>query len=126
MKRLQAILFAALLPLGFAAHAQLPATQGPKQNIPPGTPAQVLPDFADLVEKYGPAVVNINTRTRGANRQQVPGFDESDPFFEFFRRFMPDQQPPGQGRNPRGPRNAPEQPRGPLRPFGLGSGFIVS
>ncbi len=130
MNRMQASLLGAVLALGLGAQAQLPPAQGPKQNIPPGAPAQVLPDFADLVERNGPAVVNINTRTRG-NRQQggLPGLDENDPFFEFFRRFMPDQQPPG--RNPRGnaPKNAPTPdatPRGPLRPFGLGSGFIVS
>ncbi|MEO5693213.1 MAG: Do family serine endopeptidase [Usitatibacter sp.] len=128
MNRMQASLLGAVLALGLGAQAQQPPAQGPKQNIPAGTPSQVLPDFADLVERNGPAVVNINTRSRG-NRQQggLPGLDENDPLFEFFRRFMPDQQPPG--RTPRnGPRNAPtpEAPKGPLRPFGLGSGFIVS
>jgi serine protease Do len=125
MKRLQASLFGAFLALCLAAHAQQPPAQGPKQNIAPGAPAQVLPDFADLVERYGPAVVNINTRTRGNRQQQLPGLSEDDPFFEFFRRFMPDQQPPGNNR--RGaPRERDQQPRGPLRPFGLGSGFVVS
>ena len=128
MKRLQASLFGALLSIGLAAHAQAPAqspAQGPKQNITPGTPAQVLPDFADLVERYGPAVVNINTRSRGRSQQQLPGLSEDDPFFEFFRRFMPDQQPPGGNRRGQ-PRDGPQTPRGPLRPFGLGSGFVVS
>jgi serine protease Do len=124
MKRLQATLFA--FTVGLAAHAlaqQAPA-QGPKQNVAPGASAQVLPDFADLVERYGPAVVNINTRTRGQRQQQLPGLSEDDPFFEFFRRFMPDQQP-GQRRGQ--PRDGPQTPRqGPLRPFGLGSGFVVS
>jgi len=128
MNRLQASFLAgALLALGLAAGAQPSSApqQGPKQNIAPGSSAQVLPDFADLVEKYGPAVVNINTRTRASRQQALPGLDENDPFYEFFRRFMPDQQPPG--RTPRGaPKNAPDPPRGPLRPFGLGSGFIVS
>ena len=87
MKRFQATLVGTLLALGFAAHAQAPQ-QGPKQNVAPGAPAQVLPDFADLVEKYGPAVVNINTRSRANRQQQLPGLDENDPFFEFFRRFM--------------------------------------
>jgi serine protease Do len=128
MNRLQSSFLAALLlAFGLGAHAQLAPAQGPKQSIAPGVPAQVLPDFADLVEKYGPAVVNINTRSRGNRQQQgIPGLDENDPFYEFFRRFMPDQQPPGNGgRSPRG-RNAPDAPKGPLRPFGLGSGFIVS
>jgi len=126
MKRLQATLFGTILALGLGAHAQAPTKeQGPKQNIAPGAPAQVLPDFADLVEKYGPAVVNINTRSRANRQQGLPGLDENDPFFEFFRRFMPDQQPPG-GRGRNAPKNAPEAPKGPLRPFGLGSGFVVS
>jgi serine protease Do len=130
MNRSQAIVFGALLSFGLAAQAQAPApqppAQGPKQNIAPGAPAQVLPDFADLVERYGPAVVNINTRTRGNRQQQLPGLSEDDPFYEFFRRFMPDQQPPGQPRRGQPRERDPQQPRGPLRPFGLGSGFVVS
>ncbi len=126
MNRLQASLLGAMMALGFAAQAQ--PQQGPKTNIPAGAPAQVLPDFADLVEKYGPTVVNIDTRTRSTPRQAVPGLSEDDPFFEFFRRFMPDGQQPGQRPNPRGgaPKANPDAPRSPLRPFGLGSGFIVS
>jgi serine protease Do len=124
MNRLQAYLLSALLAFGVAAQAQ----QG-RPNVPstPGAGAQVLPDFADLVEKYGPAVVNINTETRMAARQSIPGLSEDDPFYEFFKRFMPPDQ---QGRqNPRGgdgnPKGGPA-PKGPLRPFGLGSGFVVS
>jgi serine protease Do len=99
----------------------------------------VLPDFADLVEKYGPAVVNITTQTRAPQRQTLPGLSEDDPFYEFFRRFLPpdQQQGPGddsdgkngngrgqgKGRGGSAPRSGP---RPPLRPFGLGSGFIVS
>ena len=46
MNRLHASLFGALLTVGLAAHAQAPVlpqpAQGPKQNITPGTPAQVF------------------------------------------------------------------------------------
>ena len=114
MNRIQASLIGALLTLGIGASAQPQApAQGPKQNMPPASGAQVLPDFADLVERYGPAVVNINTRTRGprGGSAQVPGLSEDDPFYEFFRRFMPDGQvpkggPPGRrGESPRGERN---------------------
>jgi serine protease Do len=135
MNRLQATLLGALLAFGVSAQAQQGPAQGPKQNMPhaPGASAQVLPDFADLVEKFGPAVVNINTETRTA-RQQIPGLSEDDPFYEFFRRFMPDGQGQGQAPgkpNPRGDRGGPGKAptpgeRGRLRPFGLGSGFIVS
>lgn len=70
-----------------------------------------LPDFTDLVEKQGAAVVNISTtqsaRTN-AQTPQIPNLQEDDPFYEFFRRFVP--QP--------GPREFQTQ--------SLGSGFIIS
>jgi serine protease Do len=70
-----------------------------------------LPDFTELVEKQGAAVVNISTtqsaRTN-AQTPQIPNLQEDDPFYEFFRRFVP--QP--------GPREFQTQ--------SLGSGFIIS
>ena len=69
-----------------------------------------LPDFTDLVEKQGGAVVNISTTQAARNTlsQQLPQLDENDPFFEFFRRFAPN---PGQRE---------------FQPQSLGSGFIIS
>src|SRR6185437_11885955 len=125
MNRLQAYLLSALLAFGASAAAQ---AQGRPNNVPsmPGAGAKVLPDFADLVEKYGPAIVNINTETRMQPRQGIPGLSEDDPFYEFFKRFMPPDQQGRQGpRGGEGQKGTPA-PRGPLRPFGLGSGFIVS
>jgi len=86
-----ALLFAPLLALSAAASAQ-------------------LPDFTDLVEKQGPAVVNISTSqsVRNPLLPQAPNLQEDDPFYEFFRRFIP---------NP-GPREFQSQ--------SLGSGFIIS
>jgi serine protease Do len=86
--------------------------------LPLGALAQArdLPDFADLVEKHGPAVVNISTSQNVAERSktpQMPNLDEDDPFYEFFRRFAP--QNPGQGPNPHG-----------FSTRSLGSGFIIS
>ncbi|MDA0847296.1 MAG: hypothetical protein O2997_03630, partial [Proteobacteria bacterium] len=56
-----------------------------------------LPDFTELVEKAGPAVVNIRTVEKAkpgpARGQQGPQLDENDPFYEFFRRFAPPGQP---------------------------------
>jgi serine protease Do len=79
--------------------------------------AAQLPDFTELVEKHGAAVVNIST-TQSANRnalsRQLPQLDENDPFYEFFRRFMPNNPNPG----PQGPRGFQAQ--------SLGSGFIIS
>jgi serine protease Do len=88
--------------------------------------AQQFPNFADLAEKHGPAVVNISTQSRGGNQAQIPGLSEDDPFYEFFRRFMPPDARPGPG-----PRRGQPQPpggsnRAPLRPFGMGSGFFIS
>ncbi len=81
-----------------------------------------LPDFTDLVEKQGPAVVNISTSSeRQAGTPQIPGLDENDPLYDFFRRFMPRQQP--------GPNQAPTPGFPGPRQFeqrSLGSGFIVS
>ena len=118
----------AAVPLGLALGL---ATAGFATLAPVTASAQVrgLPDFADLVEKTGPAVVNIRTvqRVRAGQPQAAPqmpeGMDENDPFFEFFRRFLPPRQPgqpnPAPG-TPRGPRGDGEVPRG------VGSGFIIS
>ncbi|WP_420475266.1 DegQ family serine endoprotease [Noviherbaspirillum sp. ST9] len=83
-----------------------------------------LPDFADLVEKTGPAVVNIRTteRVKPGQNGGVPGAEDEE-MQEFFRRFfgvpMPRQQP-----GPRGRRPAPQQEE--EVPRGVGSGFIIS
>ncbi|MDP1635559.1 MAG: DegQ family serine endoprotease [Gallionellaceae bacterium] len=72
--------------------------------------AAELPDFTELVEKQGSAVVNIST-TQTIRVPQMfqgaPNLPENDPFFEFFRRF-------GQQM----PREQESQ--------SLGSGFIIS
>ena len=81
-----------------------------------------LPNFADLVEKHGPEVVNVSTRSRmGAHTQQLPGLPEDDPWADFFRRFMPPEAQPGPRQGPRG-----NDRKAPLRPFGAGSGFIIN
>jgi serine protease Do len=89
---------------------------------PLGAVAQVrgLPDFTELVERQGPAVVNISTsqaarerRAPGPAQPQIPNLDEDDPFYEFFRRFVPRNPGPGQ------------QPR-EFESRSLGSGFIIS
>lgn len=72
-----------------------------------------LPDFTELAEKHGPAVVNVSTtQTIRGNRAfpQFPDLDEDDPMFEFFKRFIPRQ--PGMPRE--------------FQNKSLGSGFIIS
>ncbi len=76
--------------------------------------ARELPEFTDLVEKQGPAVVNISTAQTvraQAGVPQIPNLDEDDPFYEFFRRFVP-----------RHPGQTPRE----FESRSLGSGFIIS
>ena len=78
-----------------------------------------LPDFTELVEKQGAAVVNIST-TQAVKRQnilQMPQIDEDDPLYDLFRRFLP--RPPGAAPGQRAPERAPES-------RSLGSGFVIS
>lgn len=79
--------------------------------------AKDVMDVADLVEKQGPAVVNISTTKlvkRGPEGLPFALPDDED-MQEFFRRFFPGGVPGGQG--------------GPMQEIptrGAGSGFIVS
>ena len=74
--------------------------------------AQARPDsFADLAEKFSPAVVNITTSTVVArDTGQSPIVPEGSPFEDFFREFR--------DRN-----GGDDQPR---RSSALGSGFVIS
>jgi serine protease Do len=73
--------------------------------------ARELPDFTELVERQGVAVVNISSTQAKSREGSFPGIDENDPMFDFFRRFIP--------RHPRIPRQEEDD-------RSLGSGFIVS
>jgi serine protease Do len=114
---------------GARAQQQVAATAGPVNATPvPTAPpagaatpaARALPDFADLVDQVGPAVVNIRTTAKTGPQAGSAEMDEQ--MQEFFRRFfgvpMPRQNP--QRPNPRG--NTPEEEV----QRGVGSGFIVS
>lgn len=87
----------------------------------PATHSQVLPDFAELVEKVGPAVVNIRTteRARATRGGGGGGAEIDEDMLEFFRRFgLPIPNQP----SPRGSRPTPE---GEPQQRGVGSGFIL-
>jgi len=93
-----------------SAEAAAAAPQAAAREASPATPlASGLPDFRPLVQRYGPAVVNVsvsaNVRT-AARPNMPPGFDEGSPLFRHFGVPMV----PGDGP--------------PMR--GEGSGFIVS
>ncbi len=74
-----------------------------------------LPDFTELAERQGRAVVNISAsqarRTPARQPFQIPELDESDPMFDFFRKFIP---------------RTPEYPGPDPDDQSLGSGFIIS
>ncbi|MBN3850166.1 DegQ family serine endoprotease [Paraburkholderia sp. Ac-20342] len=131
-KFLAAVVVAACLPL--------------VPHMASAAPAANLPDFTDLVDKVGPAVVNIRTTTRvsnGASRGGLPpGMDDGD-MSEFFRRFfgIPLPQSPQSPGSPHGGDNggsgggssggnggsqdAPDS-NDPEQNSGVGSGFILS
>jgi serine protease Do len=90
-----------------------------------------LPDFTDLVEKTGPAVVNIRTTQRVKPEEGMPGGNDEE-MQEFLRRFfgvpMQPQQRPNQPGQPNRPRHkqAPQESQEEEVPRGVGSGFIIS
>ena len=83
-----------------------------------------LPDFTDLVDRVGPAVVNIRTTQKVKPGQgTIPGGDDEE-MQEFFRRFFGVPIPPRQQPSPRGRKPSPQQEE--EVPRGVGSGFIIS
>jgi len=89
-----------------------------------------LPDFADLVAKTGPAVVNIRTTERVMPGQALPGSDDEQ-MQEFFRRFfgipVPRQDQPEHKQAPKpGQKQQDQKQQGEEVPRGVGSGFIIS
>lgn len=80
-----------------------------------------LPDFTELVEKSGPAVVNIRTTEKIVQSQNLPGM-EDEQMQEFFRRFFGVPGPKSLP-NPKNKRQAPQEEEVQR---GIGSGFIIS
>ncbi len=102
-------------PVGQAFAATTPSAVAAQAVMP--TAAANLPDFTALVDRVGPAVVNISVIHSAKKASLDADADDdddaaSDPYREFFKRF---------GGGPGGPRMAPQQPS-----QGMGSGFIVS
>jgi serine protease Do len=111
------------------AAAVVPSTAVLAQSAPQ---PRSLPDFTELVDQVGPAVVNIRTieRTRGGSRAGDGQMDEE--MQEFFRRFfgVPMPNNPNTPNAPNAPRQHPN-PRGgdggeDVQPRGVGSGFILT
>lgn len=102
---------AALLPVAVQAVATPPTAAAPVQPLVTG-----LPDFTALVERYGPAVVNVRVdeRPRARTTQRSPQQPEN-PLEDYLRRFGFPEMP-----------GAPMEPGERLPRRGEGSGFIVS
>ncbi len=92
----------------------------------PPAGAQGLPDFTELVERVGPAVVGIRTTERSRMARAGSGSEIDDDMLEFFRRFgipVPNQPNQPNRPNPRSPQPAPDaEPQ----TRGVGSGFVLS
>ncbi|HWU98581.1 MAG TPA: DegQ family serine endoprotease [Oxalicibacterium sp.] len=121
MTTIQKKLFAILL--GTAGAFFLPAASTLAAPVASPTVA-ALPDFTDLVEKTGPAVVNIRT-TEKAKVSQGGDLTQDEEMQEFFRRFFGAPLPPAQP-SPRGRKQAPAPDAEEEVPRGVGSGFIIS
>lgn len=104
----------AVFSLGQIAFIPQASAQSPRVSIP---------DFADLVERASPAVVNIRTTEKVMQQQAqggIPGMPEDQA--EFFRRFfgVPIPGLPG------GPKQAqPNSGKPQEADRGVGSGFII-
>lgn len=105
--------------------AQSTSTERALAAEPAATPlVNGLPDFTRLVDRVGPAVVNIEAAIKPEVRMRGRGGaapnDEEIP--EFFKRFFgPDTPFPG------GPQQgAPDLPEGGPRGVSQGSGFLIS
>ena len=124
MMRKQWGLIALATPLLLAGSLALPTTaaaQGPAAVAPS---VRGLPDFTDLVDQVGPAVVNIRTVERVRAGAAGRGGQMDQEMQEFFRRFFGIPMP--NTPRPQGPRADPqEQPEREV-PRGVGSGFIIS
>jgi len=113
----------AALPVACTAQAPTAPIAPPPSATPSAPIVAGLPDFTQLVQRVGPAVVNISAevtpKRQARSRNQMPDEDQVP---EFFRRFFgPDfPGPGGQGPGNQGPR----QPRGGAR--SIGSGFLIS
>lgn len=78
-----------------------------------------LPDFSVLVDKVGPAVVNIRTTAKSQNSDSDA---DDEKMKDLFKRFFGVPVPPTE---PESKKKSPEA-SGEQAPRGIGSGFIIS
>src|ERR1700761_5919415 len=124
------------LGAGTGAPATPPAVQtqtpsGPAVTAPAtGNPNAVLPDFATMVQRYGPAVVNISVVSKVPTSYSPDSGDDDqgDDDDDSGQGGGPQQQNPFGPNSPFAPffRGMPQQPQQQQPMHGEGSGFIVS
>lgn len=113
----------AALATGYAQFGAFGVTDARATAVPATTATATVPlggksatDFSGIVQRYGPAVVNIDVTAKAEQvpTMNAPQMSPDDPFYDFFQRFgIP---------SPHGMQ--PDQ--GPQIRQGQGSGFIVS
>src|SRR6201985_574100 len=105
-----------------AATATGPVTSAPAT----GNPAAVLPDFSTMVQKYGPAVVNISVVSKIPVSNTSPGDDDDDDDNGGGGGGAPNASPFGPN-SPLAPffRGLPQMPQQQQPTRGEGSGFII-
>src|SRR5450830_467077 len=118
VKTLSALLF------GTAGVFFAPTMLGLAPQAQAAVPAVKLPDFSDLVDAVGPAVVNIRTTERLKMTAPGAGGQDEQEMQEFLRRFFGGAMPTPRQQAPRGGRRAVPQEQEVQR--GVGSGFIIS
>jgi serine protease Do len=120
----QSTLFVAFLSASCALFVPATIGLGPEAQAAPSVSG--LPDFTDMVERAGPAVVNIRTTAKVRSNGGLPR-GEDEEMQEFFRRFF-GVPIPGQPPAERAPRNGRKAapPVDEEIPRGVGSGFIIS
>lgn len=95
--------------------------------------ARSLPDFTELVEQVGPAVVNIRTIEKTNSRFQAGdlGGDMDEDVQEFLRRFFGERLLPQPKSDPKADPKSPKNDKSQTEPKqerqrGIGSGFVLS
>jgi serine protease Do len=121
-QKISAVMLGVASVIGMPAAVQAAPAASAPAVVSPSVAA--LPDFADLVERTGNAVVNIRT-TEKARINRGGDVDEDEEMQEFFRRFFGVPIPRQQPDHPRG-KKPQQQDEEEEVPRGVGSGFIIS
>lgn len=122
------VLSSSLFPHPSQAQQPAPLAASVQQATQAPVVVKGLPDFTELVERVGPAVVSIRTTQRVVERDDDDEDEAQAQMREFLKRFFGAPMPGPTPGNP-APKKSPQpkgQQQGEERPRGIGSGFILS